>query len=99
VLATLRGLDLKGEGNAARGPRAEVVGHFAGPAHRMGYPAYAAKGRRIGPGPAGGACRTGGVRMKGGGVRWGEGGADAGAHLRAPFRGEEGQREGPWSQN
>jgi hypothetical protein len=100
VLTALRGLDLKGKGKAARETQAEVVGYFAGQAHRMDYPAYLAKGWQIGSGPVESACKTVvGLRMKGGGMRWGEDGADAVAHLRALFRSEKGQWEGFWSQN
>jgi hypothetical protein len=100
VLGALRGLDLKGRGRAAREAHAEVVGYFAGPVHRMDYPAYLARGWQIGSGPVESACKTVvGMRLKGGGMRWGEDGADAVAHLRALFRGEKGQWEAFWSQN
>ena len=100
VLAGLRGLDLRGQAKAAREARAEVVGYFAGQAHRMDYPAYLAKGWQIGSGPVESACKTVvGLRLKGGGMRWGEDGADAVAHLRALFRSEKGQWEGFWNQN
>jgi hypothetical protein len=59
-----------------------------------------AKGWQIGSGPVERACKTVvGQRMKGAGMRWGEAGADAVAHLRALFRGEKGQWEAFWSQN
>jgi hypothetical protein len=100
VLEGLRGLDLKGQGRAARETHASVVGYFAGQAHRMDYPTYRAKGWQIGSGPVESACKTViGQRMKGGGMRWGEDGADAVAHLRALFRSERGQWEAFWSQN
>jgi hypothetical protein len=100
VLGALRGLDLKGRGRAAREAHAEVVGYFAGQVHRMDYPAYLARGWQIGSGPVESACKTVvGMRLKGGGMRWGEDGADAVAHLRALFRSEKGQWEAFWSQN
>jgi hypothetical protein len=100
VLEALRGLDLKGKGRAVREVRAQVVGYFAGQVGRMDYPAYQAKGWQIGSGPVESACKTViGLRMKGGGMRWGEDGADAVAHLRALFRSEKGQWEGFWSRN
>ena len=77
-----------------------MVGYFAGQAHRMDYPAYLARGWQIGSGPVESACKTVvGMRLKGGGMRWGEDGADAVAHLRALFRSEKGQRGAFWSQN
>ena len=100
VLEALRGLDLKGKGRVAREVQARVVGYFGGQVQRMEYPVYVAKGWQIGSGPVESACKTVvGLRMKGGGMRWGEDGADAVAHLRALFRSEKGQWEGFWSQN
>jgi hypothetical protein len=66
----------------------------------MDYPAYLAKGWQIGSGPVESACKTViGQRLKGGGMRWGEDGADAVAHPRALFRSDKGQWEAFWSQN
>jgi hypothetical protein len=98
VLEQLRALPVRTR--AARGCREEVVRYFAGQVHRMDYPRYVAKGWQIGSGPVESACKTVvGLRMKGGGMRWGEEGADAVAHLRGLFRGEKGQWEAFWSQN
>ena len=66
----------------------------------MDYPGYVAKGWQIGSGPVESACKTVvGQRLKGGGMRWGEGGADAVCHLRALFRSAGGQWEAFWSRN
>ena len=55
----------------------EVVGYFENHVHRMDYPTYRAKGWAIGSGPIESACKTViGKRMKNGGMRWGEDGAD-----------------------
>jgi hypothetical protein len=98
VLAALGGLEVKGR--AARECRSRVAGYFANQAHRMDYPEYVAKGWQIGSGPVESACKTViGQRLKGGGMRWGEDGADALCHLRALFRSEPGQWEAFWSQN
>ena len=98
VLAQLRALPLRRR--AARACRDEVVRYFAGQVHRMDYPRYLAKGWQIGSGPVESACKTVvGLRMKGAGMRWGEDGADAVAHLRALFRSEKGQWEAFWSRN
>lgn len=98
VLEALRSLPVRRP--AARCCRDEVVRYFAGQVHRMDYPRYVSKGWQIGSGPVESACKTVvGMRMKGGGMRWGEEGADAIAHLRALFRGEKGQWEGFWSRN
>lgn len=98
VLEELRRLPVRRA--AARSCRDEVVRYFAGQAHRMDYPRYMRQGWQIGSGPVESACKTVvGLRMKGGGMRWGEDGADAVAHLRALFRSEKGQWEGYWSRN
>jgi hypothetical protein len=99
VLEALRGLDLKGK-PAARAVHREVVTYFENQVHRMDYPAYVAKGWQIGSGPVESACKTVvGQRLKGGGMRWGEDGADAVCQLRALFRSEGGQWEAFWSRN
>jgi hypothetical protein len=100
VLEGLRGLDLRGRPRAAREVHAEVVTYFSNQAHRMGYPSYVAKGWQIGSGPVESACKTVvGQRLKGGGMRWGEGGADAVCHLRALFRSGDRQWEAFWNRN
>jgi len=54
--------------------------------HRMDYPTYVRNGWQIGSGPVESACKTVvGNRLKGGGMRWGEDGANAVCHLRAPL--------------
>ena len=99
VLAALRALDLKGR-PAARAVRREVVTYCENQGHRMDYPSYRAKGWQSGSGPVESACKTVvGPRLKGGGMRWGEDGADAVCHLRALFRSEGGQWEAFWSRN
>src|SRR5262249_4229021 len=100
VLEALRGLDLQGKGRAARSSRAEGVGYYANQVHRMDYPRYVARGWQIGSGAVESAGRTAaGARRKGGGMRWGEDGADAVAHLRALFRSEAGPWAAFWSLN
>ena len=100
VLAGLRALDLRGRPAAARERHREVVRYFENQGHRMDYPEYVRRGWQIGSGPVESACKTVvGQRLKGGGMRWGEDGADSVCHLRALFRGEKGQWEGFWSRN
>jgi hypothetical protein len=100
VLAGLRALDLRGRPAAAKAKHREVVRYFENQGHRMDYPEYQRRGWQIGSGPVESACKTVvGQRLKGGGMRWGEGGADSVCHLRALFRGEKGQWEGFWSRN
>jgi hypothetical protein len=100
VLEALRALDLRGQSRPARDAHAAVVTYFTNQAHRMDYPSYVARGWQIGSGPVESACKTVvGQRLKGGGMRWGAGGADAVCHLRALFRSSDGQWEAFWSRN
>ena len=99
VLDDLRKLDLKGK-RAARPVRDDVLRYFENHVHRMDYPEYVRKGWQIGSGPVESACKTViGERMKGGGMRWGESGADAMSHLRAVFCSADNQWAGFWSMN
>jgi hypothetical protein len=86
VLEGLRGLAPDGR-EAVRQVHSEVVQDVANHVHRMDYPTYLARGWAIGSGPVESACKTViGQRMKGGGMRWGEDGADEMCHLRALFK-------------
>jgi len=98
VLEALRGLEVRSR--AARDCRAEVVRYFSNQVQRMDYPTYRAKGWCIGSGVVESACkRVVGQRLKGGGMRWGEDGADALCHLRALFLSEKGQWDAFWHPN
>lgn len=98
MLDDLRTLDVKGK-RAARPVRDEVLRYFENHVHRMDYPDYAKKGWQIGSGPVESACKTViGERMKGGGMRWCESGADAMSHLRALCSADD-QWAGFWSMN
>jgi hypothetical protein len=75
----------------------EVLGYFENHVHRMDYPRYRAQGWAIGSGPIEAACKTViGKRMKNGGMRWGEDGADEMCHLRALFASGEKQWDAYW---
>jgi hypothetical protein len=96
VLGALQALPADGR-EAVRKAHGEVVGYFENHVHRMDYPTYRAKGWAIGSGPIEAACKTViGKRMKGGGMRWGEDGADQMCHLRALFATGEEQWEAYW---
>jgi hypothetical protein len=96
VLEALRSLPADGR-ESVRKARAEVVGYFENHAHRMDYPTYRSKGWAIGSGPIESACKTViGKRMKNGGMRWGEDGADEMCHLRALFASGEQQWDAYW---
>lgn len=68
----------------ARETLSGLITYFGNQVHRMDYPSYLSHGWWIGSGPIESACKTViGKRMKGGGMRWGEEGADGICHLRA----------------
>ena len=99
VLKGLRALPPDGR-EAVRKVHAEVVGYFENHVHRMDYPTYRSKGWAIGSGPIESACKTViGKRMKGGGMRWGNDGADEMSHLRALFCSGERQWDAYWHPN
>ena len=97
MLEELRTLDV-GAKASAREVLRQTRTYFANQAHRMDYPAYLAKGWRIGSGPVESACKTVvGQRLKGAGMRWGERGSDGVCHLRALFLSERGQWDAFWA--
>lgn len=86
VLAKLEALDLSMHPQSVRDVHQSHVGYFRNQVHRMDYPTYVANGWQIGSGPVESACKTVvGNRLKGGGMRWGETGANAVCHLRAAY--------------
>ena len=96
VLEELRGMNLEGRATA-RQVHGDVIKDFENQVHRMDYPSYLAKGWAIGSGPVESACKTViGKRMKGGGMRWGEDGADEMSHLRALFASGDRQWDAYW---
>ena len=96
VLEALQSLPPDGRESVGKVHR-EVLGYFENHVHRMDYPTYRAKGWAIGSGPIESACKTViGKRMKNGGMRWGEDGADEMCHLRALFCSGENQWDAYW---
>jgi hypothetical protein len=96
VLEALRSLPLE-DREVVRQAHREVIRYFENHVHRMDYPSYLAKGWAIGSGPVESACKTViGQRLKGGGMRWGEDGADAMCHLRALFKSGDRQWDAYW---
>jgi len=74
-----------------------VLRYFGNNVHRMAYPEYLAEGWHIGSGVVESACKTVvGQRLKGPGMRWGEGGAHTLCHVRALYRSEKGQWQAFW---
>ena len=97
LLALLEALDLRGRKGEAREAHRREVGYVRNNRRRMDYPRYVAAGWLIGSGHVEAACKSVvGQRLKGGGMRWGEEGADAVCQLRALFKSEKGQWEAFW---
>lgn len=89
VLKSLESLDMSSHNEQTREVHRQQLTYFRNHAHRMDYPTYIANGWQIGSGPVESACKTVvGNRLKGGGMRWGEQGTDAVAHLRALYLSE-----------
>jgi hypothetical protein len=66
--------------------------------HRMDYPRYLKQGWQIASGAVESACKTVvNQRLCLGGMRWGEEGSDAVAHLRALYRSDPDQWETFWA--
>lgn len=85
----LESLDLSSASADVREVHRRQVQYFCNHEHRMDYPRYVRNGWQIGSGPVESACKTVvGNRLKGGGMRWGESGADAVCHLRALYLSE-----------
>ncbi len=81
----------------ARAALDDCLRYFRNHQHRMDYPRYVANGWQIGSGPVESACKTVVAnRLKGSGMRWGEGGSDAICHLRALYLSEPDQWESFW---
>ena len=89
VRTWLETLDLSSASAEAREVHRCQTQYFRNHEHRMDYPRYVRNGWQIGSGPVESACKTVvGNRLKGGGMRWGEAGADAVCHLRALYLSE-----------
>jgi hypothetical protein len=97
TLAALRAWDWPVRRSVAlREQWARVETYFGNNLHRMEYPEYQAEGWQIGSGPVESACKTVVGRLKGAGMRWGEGGTHAVCQVRALYRSEKGQWEAFW---
>jgi hypothetical protein len=95
VLQRLDGKKMTSEVQAARD---NVLHYLSSNVHRMDYPAYLRHGWQIASGAIESACKTVvNQRLCQGGMRWGEDGSDAVAHLRALYRSDPDQWEAFWA--
>ena len=84
---------------ACRTEYERVLGYVGRNVARMDYPAYLRRGWQIATGAVESACKTVvNQRLCLGGMRWGEDGSDAVAHLRALYRSDPDQWDGFWSE-
>lgn len=98
VRARLESLDVSSASAEVRETHRRTVQYFRNHEHRMDYPRYVRNGWQIGSGPVESACKTVvGNRLKGGGMRWGEKGADAVCHLRGLYLSEPACWESFWN--
>jgi hypothetical protein len=97
LLATLEKLDRETMTEPTRAVLAKALTYFRNHSHRMKYPEYLQKGWQIGSGSVESACKNViNKRLSMGGMRWGEPGGDAVAHLRALFFSELTQWDAFW---
>jgi hypothetical protein len=99
LLAVLNRLDARKMTAEARVEYEKARTYFTNHVHRMDYPGYLRRGWQIGSGAVESACKTVvNQRLCLGGMRWGEAGSDAVAHLRALYRSDPDQWDAFWSQ-
>jgi hypothetical protein len=98
LLAVLEKLDRKKMPAQTQEELDKVLNYFRNHVHRMNYPEYLRNGWQIGSGSIESACKmVVNQRLGMGGMRWGEQGSDAVAHLRALYRSDADQWEAFWS--
>jgi hypothetical protein len=97
LLTVLGKLDRKKMTDEARTKHEGVQEYIRKNLHRMDYPEYLRRGWQIASGAIESACKTVvNQRLCLGGMRWGEEGSDAVAHLRALYRSDHDQWDGFW---
>ena len=97
LIRVLERLDRQKMTEEARKGHEEVLGYLRNHAERMDYPRYLRNGWQIASGAVESACKTVvNQRLCLGGMRWGEEGSDAVAHLRALYRSDPDQWDAFW---
>ena len=98
LLKVLEKLDRKTMTEEALAKHTNVMEYVRKNLHRADYPKYLSNGWQIGSGAMESACKTVvNQRLSMGGMRWGEEGSDAVAHLRALYRSDADQWDAFWS--
>jgi hypothetical protein len=98
LLAELEKLDRGPMDAATQAEHDQALTYFRNHVARMNYPEYLRRGWQIGSGSVESACKNViNQRLNMGGMRWGEAGGDALAHLRALFCSDADQWDAFWS--
>lgn len=98
LITVLERLDRKKMTDEQRTALDELLRYLSNNVHRMDYARYRKNGWQIGSGAVESACKTVvNQRLCLGGMRWGEDGSDAVAHLRALYRSDADQWEEFWA--
>jgi hypothetical protein len=99
MIKVIERLDRKKMSAQAQAEQDKLLNYLRNHVGRMDYPTYLKKGWQIGSGAIESACKTVvNQRLCLGGMRWGETGSDAVAHLRALYRSDAEQWESFWAQ-
>jgi hypothetical protein len=98
LIVVLERLNRKTMTEETRAEHDRVLTYFRNHVGRMNYPDYLRRGWQIASGAVESGCKTVvNQRLCLGGMRWGEPGSDAVAHLRALYRSEADQWDAFWS--
>lgn len=98
MIRVLQRLDRKKMSEAAQAEYDKLLTYLGNHVGRMDYPYYLKQGWQIATGAVESACKTViNQRLCLGGMRWGEAGTDAVAHLRALYRSDPDQWEAFWA--
>lgn len=98
VIRMLERLPRRTMSAAIRDEQEKLLHYLHSNVHRMDYPRYLKRGWQIGSGAVESACkRVVNQRLCLGGMRWGEEGSDAVAHLRALFLSDPDQWDAFWA--
>lgn len=98
LIAVLERLDRKKMTEEASAALDDLLRYLGNNVHRMDYARYLKNGWQIASGAVESACKTViNQRLCMGGMRWGEDGSDAVAHLRALYRSDADQWDALWA--
>jgi hypothetical protein len=98
MIRVIERLDRKNMSAEAPAEQHKLLNYLRNHVGRMDYPSYLKQGWQIGSGAIESACKTVvNQRLCLGGMRWGEDGSDAVAHLRALYRSDPSQWETFWA--